>query len=320
MSRDKGTNDQQLQSTRDQAAEWFVRMRDCTPSVEEQRAFERWLNADPLNRKEYQAVKAIWLELDGLKGAVSTPDSDNPSRLPDTRLRRSLAVAASIVLLIVAGLAILRHTPGRYETAKGVQRTLQLADASVVRLNTDSLLQVELTDELRTLHLLRGEAYFDVAHDPTRPFVVITAGGSSRAIGTRFNVYQHASMVQVSVVEGRVEITAGNGDRRLLNAQQVVTYGTDGGAFSPVEHQNGHDLDWLDDRIYFEATPLINVVAQLNRYLETPLRITDSRLNELKLSGTFRITNLESLPKLLPRLLPVALENTGDSLLLHHSN
>jgi transmembrane sensor len=320
MSRDKGFNDQLLHSARDQAAEWFVRMHDRALSVEEQRIFERWLNANPLNRKEYQAVKDIWWELDGLKGVVSTTDSGNLFRLPGKRVWRNFALTASMVIFIVAGLSVLPNNTGSYETAKGVQRMLQLADNTVVRLNSDSLLQVELTEEQRTLHLHRGEAYFDVAHDPARAFVVMTTGGSSRAIGTRFNVYCQPSKVRVTVVEGSVEITTGNGEKRLLNAEQVVSYGTDGGAFSAVERQNSHDLDWLDNRIYFEAAPLIEVVVQLNRYLETPLSITDPDLNELKLSGAFDITNLESFPELLPRLLPVSLENTGDSVLLRRAN
>jgi transmembrane sensor len=301
---------------REQAAEWFVRLREGRVSEEERNAFGLWVRANPVHLEEYQAVQEMWQELGGLESLL--PDTEEADIRPRSKsVRKPLAAAATLVVFLFTGLLVFLHDPSGYETAKGEQRMLRLADNSVVRLNSDTVLEVELTPKQRTLRLLRGEAYFEVAHDPGRPFVVITAGGTVRAIGTKFNIYRLPSDVRVTVVEGRVEVANQEGDARLLNAEEMVAYGADGGAFTQVGHRNGHALDWLEGRIYFEATPLVDVVEQLNRYLETPLRISDPELNSLELSGTFRITNLESLPELLPRLLPVSLEYAGDSVLLH---
>ncbi len=312
-------NDRDQSAVREQAAEWFVRMGGSRVSEEERSAFGLWLRAHPENLREYQAVQELWQELDDLKNVIPIADAGTDARAHHKLAGRFLVAAATLAILMFTGLLVFLFEPGSYETGKGEQRTLHLADNSVVRLNSDTLLRVELTSEQRTLQLLRGEAYFEVAHDPDRPFVVITAGGTVRAVGTRFNIYRQSSDVLVTVVEGRVEVAAGEGGTRLLNAEEVIAFGTDGRSLSQIGRRNNHSLDWLEGRIYFEATPLADVVAQLNRYLETPLRITDPGLNDLRLSGTFRIANLESFPELLPRLLPVALERSAGSVLLSRS-
>jgi len=319
-------NDQELPPARRQAAEWFVRLRDKPPSEETRCAFERWLAADPRNGEEYQAIQGVWQELDSLRETVSV---GGMGRTTVTRgagegnrgaAWSAVAVAAVLVLSVFTGLWVFLYDPGSYQTAKGEQRTLLLADQSVVHLNSDSALRVELSAGQRTLHLQRGEAYFEVAQDPNRPFIVAAAGAAARAIGTRFNVYRHPSGVRVSVVEGRVEVAVGGGGKALLNAGETVAYGYDGGSLSPIGRNDGALLDWLDGRIRFDAAPLGEVVEQLNRYQETPLRIADPRLNDLKLSGTFRIANLQSLPQLLPRMLPVSLEHAEDGTLLLRPN
>ncbi len=325
MPSDDDFNSPELPSARQQAAEWFIRLRDKPPSEEAMCAFERWLAADPRNREEYQAIQGVWQELDGLRDTVSIESGGRTAATQGTgEHNRGLtawrAVAAVLVLSVFTGLWAFLYDPGSYQTAKGEQQTLRLADQSVVHLNSDSALHVVLTSGQRTLHLQRGEAYFEVAHDPVRPFVVVAAGGTARAVGTRFDVYRQPSGVRVSVVEGRVEVAVESGGKELLNAGETITYGNNGSALSQIGRNDGDVPDWLDGRIQFEAAPLTEVVEQLNRYQETPLRIADPSLNHLRLSGTFRIANLQSLPQLLPRMLPVSLEHTEDGVLLLRPN
>ncbi|MFA7633646.1 MAG: FecR domain-containing protein, partial [Thiohalomonadaceae bacterium] len=204
MSSDDVFNSPQLPSAQEQAAEWFIRLRDKLPSEEERCAFEQWLAADPRNREEYQAIQGVWQELDGLRDTVSVGGIGRTAATRGVGPRnhgrgawRAVAVAAVLVLSLLTGWFAL-YDPGSYQTAKGEQQTLRLADHSVVHLNSDSALRVELATGRRTLHLQRGEAYFEVAHDPARPFVVVAGGGTTRAIGTRFNVYRQPSGVRVS--------------------------------------------------------------------------------------------------------------------------
>ncbi len=300
----------------EQAAEWFVRMSGGQLSEEERCAFQQWLDADPQNRMEYRAVQDVWVELDDLKDTISSKADNVSESRSDQWAWRPQALAASLALFVLTGILVLFYDPGSYETARGELRTIRLADNSVVRLNSDTSIKVEMTEDRRTIRLLRGEAYFEVTHDPYRPFVVASAGGSTRAVGTKFDVYRKTSDVHVTVVEGRVEVATDNGDRRQLDADEMVVYKGDGRAISLVESTKRSTLDWLDGRLRFEVTPLIDVVKKLNRYLEKPLYITDPRLNDISLSGTFHIANLEGFPELLPRLLPVSLKESGDRVLL----
>ncbi len=293
-------SDQPSSSARDQAAAWFVRQENHPLTGQEKALFEQWLNSDPLHREEFQAIQRMWRELDGLQGLATHNKKATKRRWPH-------ALAASLLIGVCTGLFVFLYDPNSYQTDKGEQLRLRLADHSLVHLNSDTSLQVKLTDEERILTLHKGEAYFEVSHDPDRPFIVITAGGRARALGTRFNVDNQASRVQVTVVEGRVKVATENGDSRLVKAEEMVAYPVDGQALSSIAHPDKHALAWLEGQLYFEATPLSEVVTQLNRYVDTPLRIADPELNTLKLSGSFRISHLEALPKLLPRLLPVSL-------------
>jgi transmembrane sensor len=311
--------EQELPSASEQAAEWFVRMKEGQFTEVQRNEFERWLDADPNNRKEYQAVQGLWSELDGLKDIASFKHANVESNTSQKRSWNSLALAATLIIFVFTGVLVFLYDQGSYTTAKGELTTVRLEDSSVVHLNSDTSLKVDFTGGKRTIYLLRGEAYFDVSHDPQRPFVVESEGGSARAVGTQFNVYRQSSAVRVTVVEGRVEVATENGDARLLNADEVVAYKSGGREISQIEHSDGRSLDWLDGRLRFKATPLVDVVSRLNRYLETPLRISDPELNNLKLSGDFRISNLKDLPELLPRLLPVTLQRKRDYIQLHHS-
>lgn len=316
MLRPDDFNEGKLPTCSEQAAEWFVRISGGQPSEEERCAFQQWLDADPQNRKEFRAVQDVWMELDDLKDTISSKINNISEFKRDKWTWKPQALAASLALFVLTGVLVLFYHPGSYKTARGELQTVRLADNSAVRLNSDTLLKVEMTEDRRTIRLLRGEAYFEVAHDPDRPFFVVSAGGSTHAVGTQFNVYRKSSDVQVTVVEGRVEVATDNGDIRQLNADETVIYKGDGRAISLVESSKRNALDWLDGRLHFEAMPLTDVVRQLNRYLEKPLYITDPRLNDLSLSGTFHIANLEDLPELLPRLLPVSLKESGDRVLL----
>ncbi len=320
MSHPDDFNEGKSPACSEQASKWFVRMSSGHPSEDERCAFQQWLDADPQNRKEYRAVQDIWNELDDLKDTISSQAGNVSEIRRDQWAWRPLALAASLALFVLTGILVLFYDPGSYETARGELQTVRLADNSVVRLNSDTLLKVDMTEAQRTIRLLRGEAYFEVSHDPRRPFVVVSAGGSTRAVGTQFDVYRQSSGVRVMVVEGRVEVATESGDAILLNADEAAVYKGDGHSVSQVEHPNDQELGWLAGRLHFESTPLVDVVIQLNRYLETPLRITDPGINHLRLSGTFRLSNLEAIPELLPRLLPVSLVRSQDSIELRRSN
>jgi transmembrane sensor len=200
---------------RDQAIEWAIRCLDGG-SEEERRALAAWLEEDPAHRAASAEIAARLEWLDSFRGA-DLPARREAARYRPSRHRRraqrwvGLALAAALVL----ALGLTAFSPDgwygsrdRYVAARGDFQTVDLADGSRLELNTDSEVEVRLNRWQRSVTLVRGEAYFRVAHDAERPFVVIAGNGRSVDIGTEFDVYMRPDRVLVAVHEGRVRVDA----------------------------------------------------------------------------------------------------------------
>ncbi len=314
---EQGASESQVSLAQRQAAEWFVRLRADDCAATERQAFEQWLAEDEGNRREYEAVRRLWDELDGLAASFreTVPAAAVRGKSP---IQQAWAVAAMVVLALGGLLFFLLHEPGVYRTAKGEQQSVRLADGTIVHLNSDTALQV--ADSVRAVSLRQGEALFEVYSDPARPFHVNTGAGVVRVLGTRFNVRSHAEYVRVAVLEGRVEVESPRGEIRLLSAGHATAWAV-GGAFTvPVESFDHRTvLAWREGKMVFDATPLSDVVEEFNRYSTSPLRLSDSGLLNMTLSGTFRIANREEFPRLLERMLPIKVRQADDGAWVLHA-
>jgi transmembrane sensor len=170
-------------------------------------------------------------------GESSSSEESSPSSALDVvqqktprarRLGMRWMAGMAAALLIAFGAVLWVAGPGDWETYStkvGEQRALELADGSIVHLNTDSKIAVRLTDTSRTVRLTQGEAFFTVEHDAKRPFLVHAADAVIQAIGTRFDVYRRPNSTRVSVIEGLVQISGG-GDPVPAFPLQRVRQGT----------------------------------------------------------------------------------------------
>lgn len=209
------------------------------------------------------------------------------------RLQR---ISAAAVLLLVVGVVFsLWPLPeGHYRTGKGEQLTQALADGSVVTLNTNSYLAVDFSDGERRIELRDGEAYFEVAHDPGRPFVVYAGEGQVRAVGTAFNVYAREESVAVTVTEGIVEVSAepvatGNQPAKRVTVNQSLVYRNKLGLVTERDSAwVGKRLAWRQHKLYFDNTSLEAFVDQLNRYSPGRIMIMDPALRDLRVGGVFK--------------------------------
>lgn len=180
---------------------------------------------------------------------VTTLRDESPAQVHRQRprvARASLAFAFAATLLVAIGAAwIVWMTPQKFETRFGEQRFVRLDDGSGVTLNTASKIEVKLSKGHRSIRLVHGEALFDVAHDPARPFDVQTGNTILRAVGTRFDVDVRSNRTTVTVVEGIVSLTHGvsealpMGNTPLLRASDRVAIGSSG----PGMPQHGVRLD-----------------------------------------------------------------------------
>jgi transmembrane sensor len=291
-----------------QAREWLVRLDADEPlSARENEALRAWIGCSPAHKAELTRLSRFWGSANVLT-ELAVPLAETARRhRSNTRTGMVAAAAACLVLAIAvaASWAVLhpRGTEsGSFGTAIGEQQLLELADGSSVRLNTDTAVQVSYADNVRRIRLLRGEAIFTVAHDPSRPFEVVAAGGVVRALGTAFSVRLDGDSISVAVTHGRVEVTspqarANETGRGVLQAGDVTTFVTRDREIDVrhlPEQEIQRRLSWQEGYLVFAGEPLSEVVEEVNRYSPTPLRIASPALETLTVGGRFRVGDLDA--------------------------
>ncbi len=300
--------------------------------------FESFI-ADPLNAREFHELRAIGdvaAELDGnsraeLVRSIAEPDASGRPRPARRRLRVACAVAAASVLaLAVAWVALRRagYLPQTYETATGQSRRIVLPDGSVAYLNTRTELEWVGGPEDRRVRLRRGEAFFEVVHDPRRPFRILLAHREVRDLGTRFDVYQKADgNVVVTVVSGTVSVeglgTGGGGPswRRRLSTNQQIEY-SPVGLLADVHATVAPDaIRWREGMVETQGEPLSRFVSNLSRYTEERIVIVDPRAASQRIGGAFSIRNLDATLARIARIAPVTVtQENGEVILGYRSS
>lgn len=248
----------------EQAATWLIRLTSGNITAEERAAFARWRAADPAHEAALSAMRAIW---SGLPVPAVKPQATTSPAVPRRRSRRRAgfwALAASLLIAISLGYPSWQEARHDEVTAAGERRALTLADGSVVILSGDTALDVDLRTDVRGIHLVRGEAYFEVHHDNARPFIVDAGFGEVRVTGTRFSVRRDSKTAEVTVAEGQVRVSRGT-DSATLDAGQHLTI--DRRALSkPNAVDAERELAWKEGRLILERATLVDVARLLNRH------------------------------------------------------
>lgn len=227
--------------------------------------------------------------------------------------QRKQALAGTLsALVLAAGVWFL--DPSFYSddlrVAIGGRERLELADGSQLVLDSATHLRIEHRLRSRQFELLQGEATFTVAHAP-QPFIVRSQGVAVRDIGTVFNLRSDSRGVAVAVVEGEVEVSSATlAPQRLHAGQQVLASEHRAGPVMPVDPLRV--TSWQQGKLRFDGTPLREVIIDLQRYRQAPIRLADPRLGQLRVSGEFDSDAVESLLDLLPSILPISVSRAGD--------
>lgn len=306
------------QDTEREASDWVARINADDVTAEDRVRFEVWLRAHPSNAKAYAELVATWSELvrsGPLVRAVYFGQAMNAAsaryrRAPRWRVGILAATVAAIVLSAVWSF-YRQQADTRFQTAIGEQVAVVLPDGSSFNLNTNSRVDVDYSPHDRVIHLERGEAYFNVAHDAQRPFWVHAGDRWVRAVGTAFNVYLRPAGVQVTVSEGTVNVVdASRGESPPSNARSAaaVTAGEQAetqGKADVIRALNAAELNrslaWRKKSLYFHDEPLGNVVDELMRYTPLKIEVVDTSLRQLPVGGTFQTSpeGAEALLKML---------------------
>jgi transmembrane sensor len=314
-----------------EAAAWVARFDAGDVSARDQAAFQEWLSRSALHREAIAAYGNLWSEFDALRLLTGTGEAEQKPGARDNHpvlLERAtpwLAACAAVVIAVAGGavlfhpkpqetakagnrrVAALVQPPARlsYETAVGGQKRITLTDGSSVILNTNSRLDVDFSGKGRDVHLVRGEAYFEVVHNKTRPFTVYADNYVVRDIGTAFDVHlSKAGLVEVGVTKGSVEVTPASSTHDFDAAKSlgIVVAGHDIVLGQRVERAEavpsadmGRKLAWRQGQLIYTGQPLGQVLADISRYSNIKIELADPALADLPVGGAFRIDQIEAI-------------------------
>lgn len=325
------------------ACDWFARRRSGEMTAKDERDLEAWLTLDPAHRAALEEVERSWASLEAFRSTPELLARREKARGRYAGVPRAwiMRAAAAVVAVAVVGAGAGWRYAGQgafsrgymdqeYRTAVGERTNVTLPDGSVVTLNTDSVLRTRAERRKRMVYLDKGEAYFRVAKDRTRPFIVTAAGRTVTALGTVFDVRVDGGF-EVTLVEGKVrvaapttppprnpgsppppvslqttELVAGNRFSQPDNSQWVV-----------ARADAARETSWVTGRLTFENERLAEVVAEFERYSTRRIVIEDPALGEQRVSGTFETGDVESLLRTL-RMARIARaeSETSDSVTL----
>lgn len=334
------------------AGQWLARRDGSDWSAQDELMLQQWLEQSTAHVVAFVRLEAAWTEakrlqalaggvepgtvpsveewgltrfFDPAAGAVAAARTERPSssRRGFPRGLSRWGLAASVLIAIAVGL--LRYWPPAtsYSTPVGGIVSVPMSDGSQVTLNTDSKIRLELSATQRLVELQRGEAFFEVAKDPSRPFVV--AAGSKRvvAVGTKFSVRREHDEVLVFVTEGRVRVEDVGPVADAHDSVQTLTAGSlargDGDALL-VQHEAlpeiERHLSWRAGYLLFRDTPLAEAVAEFNRYNLQQIVIDDPDVAEIRISGKFRPTQYEAFLRLMQKGFAVRMHRVDGDIVL----
>ena len=192
---------------------------------------------------------------------------------------------------------------------------MALPDGSVIDLNSRSRLQVHYEEDRRLIELSEGEAMFSVEHDSSRPFVVEAGSGKITVTGTRFDVRRDVTQTRVAVEQGTVKVQGHDApDNEFINLTAGLGTHVDAqGKVAAAYAVNPAELTaWRGGKLVFNNARLSEVAAEVSRYREQPLTVSNPDVANLRLTSVFKSADTDALLKALPSILPVAIRTLAD--------
>ena len=299
----------------DAAIEWIARLRASDVTDAERADFAEWLAAGEAHKRAFDDMAALW----GLTAQLDVSYVAAPTANQSvTRRWAPLALAAG---LLMAFALLLAGGGDTYRTEPGEQRRVVRSDGSNMYLNTATRVEVRFSRNAREVLLdTGGEAYFEVAREARRPFVVHTAHGTVEALGTAFNVLAEPEHTAVAVAEGRVGVTSTDGDTDTLEARQQARLAHGEVAFNGANGRPADIASWRTGRLVYDGVTLQALVQDLNRYLPKPMSLADTHLADMPVSAVLTLQEQDAMLDALARSLDLRWTTVSDNLILLHAH
>jgi len=306
-----------------EAANWLQRQQFWKWTSDDQAQFDAWLSQTTAHRIAYVRVSEAWNRthrLTILRPPLSRGVSTQTGRKFPSLFK---AIAAAFAICVMGSGAYLYMSPPRERviaTAVGEHRLVTLPDGSTIELNTDTAIRLSQVDGTRSIKLDRGEAYFDVRHDDTRPFTVTVGTRRLTDLGTKFVVHAEPNRLDISVVEGRVLFDAQQDSGRkiaLLTAgDKLVATANEITRSKEALPELSAQLGWRRGVLVFKNTPLVEAIAEFNRYHDRKLVISDAHVARMTIGGTFATDNIAAFTEVAQDVLGLHAVTRGNETML----
>lgn len=307
------------------AAHWVAAYSDRESWTEQQQTeLDAWLSASVAHEVAYLRLLALWKSADRL--AVLARPMRLPAASGNTERQFPYARVAMILAAVTAVAAasyFYTASPATrtYQTPVGGRETIALKDGTSIELNTNTELRTQMFASGRVVTLVRGEAFFDVRHDKSRPFIVHAGGHRITDIGTRFLVRADSGRVEVSLIEGRAQFDFT--DAQSNTPPTVLTPGdvaiATASSLSLTHKSKGllaEQSSWRLGILVFDRTTLADAVAEVNRYSNKKLVVVDPRAAALTIGGTFPTGNVRMIAEAVQDFYGLKFDDRGDEIVI----
>jgi transmembrane sensor len=319
------------------ASDWLLRIQAGSLDSEELAQWLEWYD-DSANRNAFEKIQATFESIHGLPATERSALASRLDDPPESRLLvppsswsspRAWAPVFTIALAFIVGVVIWQLRGNRtietsaFKTERAIHRDISLADGSRIRLGAKSQLFVNFTSQTRYLVLEGGEAFFDVAKDSKRPFLVQAGEVTIRAVGTEFNVRRVMDQTIVAVTEGAVDVlqprqTATPNPSKAIHlvAGEQVSIGPLEPVVAVKQIEPKAVTGWQEGRLEFADEPLSMVIDTINRYSRRDVVITDQTVSELRFTGTVSREHIDEWLLALSEVFPVDVRRVGNETVL----
>jgi transmembrane sensor len=298
----------------EEAMDWLIRLQESRDDPRAREDFDAWLSGSSERVAAWRQAQRTWRllgevppahesEWRALAGFVA---DQNQRRRPGERGLRQFGAARRrwVVGLAAAGVAaclavlmvpaLLLRMQSDYATTTAESRIVMLDDGTTVQLAPDSAIKLDFSLERRQVKLLAGEAFFDVARNPVRPFIVDADGVKVKVLGTAFDVRLSSSDARVELARGMVDVSydgkAGQAPQTLKPGQMLLV-NRNSGAMEKGEIAVDDVASWRDGRIFVNEASVASVVEQIQRYHHAWIAIPDRTLAAQTVTGLYDLSD-----------------------------
>jgi len=305
-----------------QAAQWIERRDFGGWTDADKEALEIWLAQSLAHRVAYDRLDLGWQRterLTALRYAKPLRDDRNPVGRGLLFLRRASMLAAASAAALAAWFAFSTDKQMTYATSVGGREIIRMVDGTQIELNTDTIVRIADNPNRREVWLDKGEAYFQVTHDASHPFVVNAGSGRVTDLGTKFSVRRTQDRLRVAVSEGGVRLVAesNTGDQRsVVLTEGEVALATPTKLSVEKEDKLGltNELTWRSGILAFHHTRLVDAAAKFNRYNHRQIAIADNTIANLEIGGTFPTTDIEGFAEVSRDVLHLRVTRDGETI------